>query len=85
MALSVRNVALESLGVAGAMSINRDVYGYIFRGTDGSLFGTLQPGDILPGSGTATRRSLRRHLQTISGQATDLVPIFVGHVNDSTE
>jgi hypothetical protein len=82
MALSVREIANRCLGVAGSFSVNRDVYGYIFQDTDGSLFGTLQATDILPGTGVATNRSLRRHLQTISGPATDLVPIFVGHVND---
>jgi hypothetical protein len=82
MELSVREIARRCLGVTGLVSINRDVYGYIFTDTDGSLFGTLQATDILPGSGGATTRSLRRHLQTISGPATDLVPIFVGHVND---
>jgi hypothetical protein len=82
MPLSVRTVALKSLGVTGTFSINRDVFGYIFRDASGSLFGALQPGDTLPASGTQTGRSLQRHLQTISGQAFDLVPIFVGHVND---
>jgi hypothetical protein len=82
MALSVRKIAQLCLGVTGSLSINTHVYGYIFRDIDGSLFGTLQAGDTLPGSGTATARSLRRHLQTISGRATDFVPIFVGHVTD---
>ena len=82
MALSVREIARRCLGITGALSINRDVYGYMFTDSDGSLFGTLQTGDTLPGSGTATNRSLQRHLQTISGQAIDLVPIFVGHRND---
>ncbi|MGW6726009.1 hypothetical protein ACWF9G_08905 [Nocardia sp. NPDC055029] len=82
MMLSLRDVARRCLGVTGSMSVNRDVFGYIFRDIDGSLFGQLQAGDILPGSGTATNRSLQRHLQTINGSAFDLVPIFVGHQND---
>jgi hypothetical protein len=82
MVLSLRDVARRYLGVTGAMSVNRDVYGYVYRDSDGSLFGALQAGDILPGSGTARTRSLQRHLQTISGRAFDLVAIFVGHEND---
>jgi hypothetical protein len=82
MSLSVRTVALKSLGITGPLSINRDVFGYIFSDANGSLFGGLQPGDTLPASGTPRRRSLRQHLRTISGQAFDLVPIFVGHEND---
>ena len=64
------------------MSVNSDVYGYIFRDTDGSVFGTLGGNDTFPGSGQPTTRSLRRHLETISGDATDLVLILVGHEND---
>jgi hypothetical protein len=82
MALSLRTVAQSCLGLTPPFSVNSDVYGYIFRGTDGSLFGPLVASDILPGTNTPTERSLTRHLQTISGRATDLVPIFVGHVND---
>ena len=62
--------------------MNTHVYGYIFRDADGSVFGTLANSDTLPGSGQATTRSLKRHLQTISGEATDLVVILVGHEND---
>lgn len=76
--LSVRHIAQHCLGVAGTVSINSDVYGYIFRDTDGSLFGTLS-GDTLPGSGQPTTRSLKRHLQVISGKSTNLVVILVGH------
>src|SRR5215210_2260869 len=82
MALSLRDVGRRRLGLTGPFSVNRDIYGYIFTDTDGSSFGTLQPGDTLPGSGTARQRSLQRHLQTISGRAFDMVPIFVGHNND---
>jgi len=80
--LSVRQIAQNCLGVTGDISINTHVYGYIFRGTDGSVFGTLSGSDTLPGSGAATTRSLKRHLQTVSGKATDLVIILVSHEND---
>ncbi|MFN0145850.1 MAG: zinc-dependent metalloprotease family protein [Dehalococcoidia bacterium] len=80
--LSVRTIASNCLGKNGTLSLNSDVYGYIFRDTDGSVFGTLGTNDTLPGSGQATTRSLKRHLQTISGRATDLVVILVGHEND---
>jgi hypothetical protein len=80
--LSVRQIAANCLGTTGNFSVNSHVYGYIFRDTDGSVFGTLGGSDTLPGSGAARTRSLKRHLQTISGQATDLVIILVGHEND---
>jgi hypothetical protein len=82
MALSLRTVAQACLGLNPPFSVTTDVYGYIFRDTDGSVFGTLQSNDTLPGSNTATDRSLTRHLQSISGRAFDMVPIFVGHEND---
>jgi hypothetical protein len=82
MAISLRDIAQRCLGLTPPFSVNSDVYGYIFRETNGSMFGTLQASDILPGTNTATERSLQRHLETISGRATDVVPIFVGHEND---
>ena len=54
--ISLRQVAQQCLGLTGA-SVNSDVYGYIFRDTDGSVFGTLGANDTLPGSGS--RRSDR--------------------------
>jgi hypothetical protein len=80
--LSVRQIAQNCLGATGDISVNSHVYGYIFRDADGSVFGTLGGNDTFPGSGGARTRSLKRHLQTISGQATDLVVILVGHEND---
>ena len=80
--LSVRQIAQNCLGVTGDISVNTHVYGYIFRDADGSVFGTLSASDTLPGSGAATTRSLKRHLQTVSGKATDLVIILVSHEND---
>lgn len=80
--LSVRGIAASCLGVGGSFSVNSDVYGYIFRDTDGSIFGTLAATDTLPGTGSARGRSLREHLRRISGESTDLVLILVGHEND---
>lgn len=80
--LSVRQIAKNCLGVTGDFSVNSHVYGYVFRGNDGSVFGTLAASDTLPGSGAPTTRSLKRHLQTVSGKATDLVMILVSHEND---
>jgi hypothetical protein len=80
--LSVRGIASSCLGLTGNFSVNSDLYGYIFRDSDGSVFGTLGGSDTFPGSGAATTRSLKRHLETISGRATDLVIILVGHEND---
>lgn len=82
--LSVRDIASSCLGLTGSISVNSDLYGYIFRDTDGSVFGTLSGSDTFPGTGGATTRSLKRHLETISGRATDLVIILVGHENDFT-
>ena len=39
--LSVRQIAQNCLGKTGNLSVNSDVYGYIFRDADGSVFGTL--------------------------------------------
>ena len=80
--LSVRHIAQHCLGVTGNISINTHVYGYVFRDTDGSVFGTLAASDTFPGSGAPRTRSLKRHLQTISGKATDLAIILVAHEND---
>lgn len=80
--LSVRQIAQQCLGVTGPLSVNSDVYGYRFRDGDGSVFGTLAGGDTLPASGEPTTRSLKRHLETVSGMSVDLVIILVGHEDD---
>jgi hypothetical protein len=80
--LSLRQIAQGCLGLSGPISVNSQVYGYIFRDTDGSVFGTLGGNDTFPGTGAPRTRSLKRHLQTISGQSTDLVVILVAHEND---
>lgn len=79
--LSVRRVAEQCLGHTGDVSINNDLYGYIFREDDGSIFGTREDWEILLGSGTTdypTARSLRRHLETVSGTSVDIVLWLVG-------
>jgi Metallo-peptidase family M12B Reprolysin-like len=83
--LSVRDVAERCLGITGDLSVDTDLYGYVFRDTDGSVFGTLQATDVLPGSGTSaqpTARSLKRHLETVSGTSVDLTIFLVGHESD---
>jgi hypothetical protein len=80
--LSVRDIADRHLGKIGDLSVDADVYGYIHRDASSRLFGSLQPSDVLPGSGTLespTTRSLRRHLETVSGTSVDLVMFLVGH------
>ncbi|GAA0948922.1 hypothetical protein [Virgisporangium aurantiacum] len=83
--LSLREIAERHLDKTGDLSVNADVYGYIHRDDDARLFGELAWSDVLPGSGTAvapTTRSLRRHLETVSGPSVDLVVFLVGHEPD---
>lgn len=80
--LSLKHVAQNCLGLSGDLSLNTDVYGYPFRDMDGSLFGALDSDDTFPATGQPTARSLKQHLETISGRATDLVVILVGHEDD---
>lgn len=84
MAVSVRDVARRRLGLVGAFSVTSDLYGYIYRDADGSVFGTLASSDLLPGSNRPVTRSLLRHLQTIDGTAFDMVLILVDHEDDYT-
>jgi hypothetical protein len=83
--LSVRDIAARHLDKTGDLSINADMYGYIHRDPSSRLFGDLESSDVLPGDGTPlaqTRRSLRRHLETISGKSVDFVLVLVGHEPD---
>ncbi|HEY1347740.1 MAG TPA: hypothetical protein VGF54_22345 [Streptosporangiaceae bacterium] len=80
--LSVRGIAASCLRLRGDISVNTDLYGYIFRDTDGSVFGTLTSNDTLPATGQPRTRSLKQHLRRISGRSTDIVVILVGHEND---
>lgn len=82
MVKSLRDVARRRLGLAGAFSVTSDLCGYPFRDTDGSVFGTLNAADVLPGSGQPVTRSLTRHLQTIDGKAFGMVLILVDHEDD---
>ena len=85
MSLSVRDIAAARLGKTGDLSIDADVFGYVHRDAGGTRFGALTTDDVLPRSGTATEpthRSLKRHLETISGPAVDLVMFLVDHRPD---
>lgn len=80
--LSLRSIASSCLGVSGTFTVDSHVFGYPFRDTDGSVFGTLAGTDTFPATGEATTRSLKQHLETISGTSCDIVAILVGHEND---
>jgi hypothetical protein len=84
--LSVREIARHRFDATGDLSINADLYGYIHRDSGGRLFGLLDPAtDVLPGLGTPaapTTRSLRRQLETCSGDSVDLVIFMVGQEPD---
>jgi hypothetical protein len=79
--LSLKTIAKNRLGKTGPLSVNDDVFGYVYR--NGGVFGPLA-GDILPGTGLPTGRALGRHLEAISGKSIDLVLILVGYETDST-
>jgi hypothetical protein len=80
--LSLRDISTHCLGLTGDISVNTNVYGYQYRDVDGSLFGTLKDTDTLPGTGAPTTRSLRRHLETVTGRAMDVCVFLVGHEAD---
>lgn len=80
--VSLKDVAQDCLGLSGTISVNSDVFGYIFRDATGSIFGPLGGTDILPGTNTPRNRSLRSHLELIEGQSVNLSIILVGHEND---
>jgi hypothetical protein len=85
MTLSVRDIARTHLDVTGSLSVNEDLYGYVHRDDKSRLFGGLRDSAALPGADSAdppTTRSLRRHLETVSGQALDLTLFLVGHEPD---
>lgn len=77
--LSIRKIAKDWFGLTGSFSVNSHLYGYACRDDSGRLFGRLGANDKLPASGTPLTRSLKRHLETVSGKATDLVIILVAH------
>jgi len=83
--VSLRTIAERDVGLAGEISVDDDVYGYRYRDDASRRFGDLGPRDVLLGAGTADRptaRSLRRHLETVSGPSVDLVLFLVGHRPD---
>jgi hypothetical protein len=89
--VSLKRLARECLGLSGTISVNRDVYGYIFRDGSGRLFGQLStasnPPEILadtfPGTGQPTARSLRQHLESVQAKAINLSMFMVGYNNFS--
>lgn len=83
--LSLRDIAARDLGKTGNLSVNTDVFGYQYRDTESRVFGELGPDDVLLSLGTTTTptaRSLRQHLETVSGTSIDLVVFLVGHEPD---
>ncbi len=79
--LSLKTIAQNRLGKTGPLSVNDDVFGYVYR--NGGVFGPLA-GDKLPGTNLPTGRALGKHLKAISGKSIDLVIILVGYETDST-
>ena len=79
--LSLKTVAKDRLGKTGPLSVNDDVFGYVFR--NGGVFGPLA-GDTLPGTNLPTGRALGKHLKAINGKSVDLVIILVGYETDLT-
>jgi hypothetical protein len=81
--LSLRHVAEHCLGATGTLSVNNDLYGYVWRDEQGRLFGNLDPTvDLFPTTGLPTGRQLKTHLQRMSGRAVDVVLMLVGFEPD---
>ena len=59
--LSLKATAASCLGMTPPFSVNSDVYGYIFRDENGTLFG-----------GTPQPRSLRQQLELMKGKAINI-------------
>jgi hypothetical protein len=65
------------------LSVNNDLYGYVWRDEQGRLFGNLNPTvDLFPATGLSTGRQLKTHLQRMSGRAVDVVLMLVGFEPD---
>ncbi len=71
MALSLKDVAANCLGVTAPFSVNSDIYGYIFR-NNGTLFG----------GGTPRTRSLLEQIGLLRDRSINLSIFLVGHEND---
>lgn len=69
--ISLKRIADDCLGVTAPFSVNRDVYGYVFRDGSNRLFG-----------GSLRARSLATQLNLASGRATNICIFLVGHEND---
>jgi hypothetical protein len=69
--LSLKATAAGCLGLTPPFSVNTDVYGYLFRDANGTIFG-----------GTPMVRSLRQQLELMKGKAINLCIFLVGHEND---
>ena len=82
--LSLKDVAQNCLGLSGSYSVNRDLYGYVFRDDDHRLFGELESGDTFPGTGKPTRRSLKAQLELARERSINLSIFLVDHTNDFT-
>ena len=70
MAVSLRAVAANCLGVSPPFSVNTDVYGYIFR-ENGTIFG-----------GNRRDRSLLDQIRLLRDRSINLSIFLVGHEND---
>ena len=80
--ISIRDTAQSCFGVTGRISVTRDIFGYVFRDGSNRIFGALAAGDVLPISGSQTRRSLLSQLRLAKGQAIHLSIFLVDHEND---
>jgi len=80
--VSVRDVAENCMGVSGTISVNRDIYGYIFRDGTNRLFGGLGGNDTFPATGQPTARSLRAQLELAKGLSINVCVFLVNHEND---
>jgi hypothetical protein len=69
--LSLKEYAADCLGVTPSFSVLTDVFGYIFRDQNGTVFG-----------GQTETLSLRRQIQLGTGRATNFSIFLVGHEND---
>jgi len=72
------------MDVSGTISVNRDIFGYVFRDGSNRLFGPLGNSDTFPATGQPTNRSLRSQLELASGRAINICLFLVDHTNAFT-
>ena len=77
--VSVRDVAENCMNVSGTISVNRDIFGYIYRDSNNRLFGSLGGNDTFPATGEPLARSLRQQLDRSEGSAMNLCVFMVGY------